>query len=61
MAEDIEAAWLKGAKIDVGEYSQLVNVTRRLASAIGLERVARPINGVTQQVLDALKAGRADD
>jgi hypothetical protein len=38
VAEDIEVRWLDGGRIDVSEYSTLINTQRRLLATIGLER-----------------------
>ena len=61
MAADLETRFLQGTDIDINAYSTLVSAQRRLATSIGLSRIAKPINGVTAQLVEAIKAGRADD
>jgi hypothetical protein len=43
MAEHLEAQWLLGKGLDVGAYTALVNVQRRLLTTVGLERRARDV------------------
>lgn len=43
MCEHMEAAWLTGKGLDVGAYSALVNVQRRLLATVGLQRRPRDV------------------
>ena len=43
MLENLEAAWLTGGGLDVGAYTALVNVQRRLLTTVGLERRAKDV------------------
>jgi hypothetical protein len=49
MVEDMETRWLAGGELDVGAYSSLTNVLRRLLATIGLARRQRD---VTPELLD---------
>lgn len=43
MLEHIEATWLSGGEMDVGAYTALVNVHRRLLTTVGLQRRPRDV------------------
>jgi hypothetical protein len=43
MVEDMETRWLAGGDLDVGAYSSLTNVLRRLLATIGLQRRQRDV------------------
>lgn len=43
MIEHMEATWLTGRPIDVGEYCALVGLQRRLLTTVGLERRSRDV------------------
>jgi len=43
MIEHLEAVWLTSNELDVGAYTALVNVQRRLLTTVGLERRARDV------------------
>jgi hypothetical protein len=54
MIEHIEATWLSGGELDVGAYTALVNVQRRLLTTVGLQRRPRDVT----PDLDDYVAGR---
>jgi hypothetical protein len=53
-AELLEAAMVRGEKVDVGTLCTLASTAVRIASRVGLERVARPVD-LYRDILPGLK------
>jgi hypothetical protein len=58
-AEIIEARMVNGEKIDVGTLCTLASTTVRIASRLGLERVAKPVD-LYRDILPQLKHERSN-
>lgn len=59
MIEDIEARWLRGEPVPLGDYLAAINCSRRLLCSIGLERRARQVGTVDPLAYAASKARAA--
>lgn len=51
VAEDLEARWLAGERVDLVDYVRVVNCERRLLATIGLGRVQRRAYDATEDCL----------
>jgi hypothetical protein len=52
LSEDLEVRAVNGEPIDIGTFCQLASTTVRLASRLGIERVARSINDPTLAIYE---------
>jgi hypothetical protein len=51
LAEAVEARIANGEKVDVGEYSQLASTLVRIASRLGIDRIARDVTPTLSDIL----------
>jgi hypothetical protein len=61
LAEDAEVGWLQDGKIDVNDYTRIINAQRRLLATIGIERRAKTIVPTLSEYLEAKKVVPNED